>query len=116
MGAGILITLAMTYLVWVAGFGALVIYYFWFRDLRIFLRTRLPGYRKAVFHGLAWATLALIGLDLAIIFNESLGIGLILVALWLQGREPREKVFTPEDPAPDKILGKAPRREDKGRG
>ncbi|HVN66411.1 MAG TPA: ABC transporter permease [Methanomicrobiales archaeon] len=106
----------MTYLVWVAGFGALVTYYFWARDLRIFLRTGLPGYRKAVYHGLAYATLALIALDVTLILNESLGLGLLLLALYLQGREKRERVFTPKDPAIDRILGRAPRREDKERG
>ena len=116
MGAGILITLAMTYLVYVAGFGALVTYYFWFRDIRILLRTGLPGYRKAAYHGLAYATLALIAVDVAILWDEIVGLGLILLALYLQGRENREKVFTGEDPALDRALGKAPRREDKERG
>jgi hypothetical protein len=116
MGAGILITLAMTYLVYVAGLGAAVTYYFWFRDARILLRTGLPGYRKAAYHGLAYATLALIAVDVAIILDEIVGLGLILLALYLQGREKREKVFTPKDPALDRILGRAPRREDKDRG
>jgi len=116
MGAGILITLAMTYLVYVAGFGAAVTYYLWFRDVRIFLRTGLPGYLKATYHGLAYATLALIAVDVAILFDEIVGLGLILLALYLQGREKREKVFAPGVPALDRILGKAPRREDKERG
>ena len=115
MGAGALITLAMTYLVWIAGFGALATYFLWFRDMRIFRRTRLPGYRTAALHGLAWVTIALVALDVALVLNESLGIGLVLVALFLQGRDRREKVFTPRDPAIDRLLGKAPRREDKER-
>ena len=114
MGAGFLITLAMTYLVYVAGFGALVTYYFWFRDVRILLRTGLPGYRKAAYHGVAYATLALVAVDVALIFDEIVGLGLILLALWLQGREERERVFSRGDLALDRFLGKAPRREDKG--
>ncbi len=43
-------------------------------------------------------------------------LGVILLALYLQGREKREKVFSREDPALDRFLGKAPRREDKERG
>ena len=114
MGARMLISIAMTYLVFVAGFGTLAAYLLWFRDMRIFRRTGLPGYRAASLHGLAWVTLALVALDVALILNESLGIGLVLIALFLQGREKREKVFTPHDPALDRALGKAPRREDKG--
>jgi hypothetical protein len=116
MGAGVLITLAMTYLVWVAGFGALATYFLWFRDMRIFRRTGLPGYRVAALHGLAYVTLALVAVDLAALWNEMVGLGLILLALYLQGRDRRERVFSGGEPAFDRLLGKAPRREDKGRG
>jgi hypothetical protein len=116
MGGGILITLAMTYLVWVAGLGALVTYFLWLRDARILLRTHLPGYRKAAYHGVLYATLALVALNVALAWDEVIGLGLMLLALYLQGREKREKVFTGSEPALDRLLGKAPRREDKGRG
>ena len=106
----------MDYLVFIAGFGAMVAYLLWFRDMRIFRRTGLPGYRTAGLHGIAYVTLALIGLDVSLVLNESLGIGLILIALFLQGREKREKVFTGEDPVLDRFLGKAGRRKDKERG
>jgi hypothetical protein len=100
----------MSYLIFVAGFGVLVTYYFWGRDVRIFLRTGLPGYRKAAYHGVAYATLALLALDIALVWDEIVGLGLILLALYLQGREKREKVFTKE-PAPDRLLGRAPPKE-----
>ena len=106
----------MSYLVFVAGFGVAATYLLWFRDARIFLRTGLPGYRAAAFHGVAYATLSLVALDIAVIWDEVVGLGLILLALYLQGREKREKVFSAGDPFPDRLLGKAPRREDKGRG
>jgi hypothetical protein len=116
MGAGILITLAMRYLVYVAGFGLAVTYFLWLRDARILFRTGLPGYRSAAYHGVLYATLALVAMNVALAWDEVVGLGLILLALYLQGREKREKVFTGREPALDRFLGKAPRREDKERG
>ena len=60
-------------------------------------------------------TLALVALNVALAWDEIVGLGLILLALYLQGREKREKVFTNE-PALDRFLGKAPQRKDKERG
>ncbi|MDD1669042.1 MAG: ABC transporter permease, partial [Methanomicrobiales archaeon] len=88
----------MSYLLFVAGFGVAVTYLLWGRDVRIFLRTALPGYRTAAYHGVAYATLALVAFDVAVIWDEIVGLGLILLALYLQGRETREKVFTDEPP------------------
>jgi hypothetical protein len=116
MGAGILITLAMSYLVYVAGFGVAVTYFLWLRDARILFRTGLPGYRKAAYHGVLYASLAIVALNVAFVWDEIVGLGLILLALYLQGREKREKVFSGKEPALDRFLGKAPRREDKERG
>jgi hypothetical protein len=106
----------MSYLLSVAGFGALVTCLLWGRDVRIFLRTGLPGYRAAARHGLVCTTLALIALDVAIIFDEIVGLGLILLALYLQGREKREKVFSGHEPTLDRLLGRAVQRKDKERG
>jgi hypothetical protein len=105
----------MTYLVYVAGFGAAVTYFLWLRDARILFRTGLPGYRKAAYHGVLYAALALLALNVALLWDEVVGLGIILLALYLQGREKREKVFTGQEPALDRLLGAAPRREDKGR-
>jgi hypothetical protein len=105
----------MDYLVYIAGFGAAVTYLLWFRDARILLRTGLPGYRAAAYHGVAYATLALIALDVALIWDPIIGLGLILLALYLQGKEKREKVFSDES-ALDRLLGKPGRRKDKGTG
>jgi hypothetical protein len=106
----------MSYLVYVAGFGVAVTYLLWARDVRIFFRTGLPGYRAAARHGVAYATLALAALDVALVWDEIVGLGLLLLALYLQGREKREKVFSGGDPAFDRLLGKAPQRKDKERG
>jgi hypothetical protein len=115
MGARILITLAMSYLLFVAGFGVAVTYLLWGRDVRIFLRTALPGYRAAAYHDVAYATLALVAVDIAVLWDEVVGLGLVLLALYLQGREKREKVFT-DEPVLDRLLGKTGRRKDKGTG
>ena len=123
MGAGLLFTLAMTYLVYVAGFGVAVTYLLWLRDARILFRTGLPGYRRAAYHGVLYAALALVALNVTLLLNEIAGLALVLAALYLQGREKREKVFTGQEPALDRFLGKtsrketgaAPRREDKER-
>jgi hypothetical protein len=115
MGARILISIAMSYLLFVAGFGVAVTYLLWFRDVRIFFRTALTGYRAAAYHGVAYATLSLIAINVALTWNEIVGLGLILLALYLQGREKREKVFS-DEPALDRLLGRTGRRKDKGTG
>jgi hypothetical protein len=104
----------MDELVLIAGSGAAGTYLLWFRDMRIFRRTRLPGYRAAALHGLAYVTLALVALDVALAWDEIVGLGLILLALYLQGREMRERVFTGQEPALDRLFGKTPQRKDKG--
>jgi hypothetical protein len=88
----------MSYLTYVALFGAAATIFLWLRDARIFFRTGLPGYRKAAYHGVAYGALATLGV--AITFStpdfEILGLGLILGALYLQGRIVREKVWGSE--------------------
>jgi len=98
----------MSYLVYVALFGAAVVFFLWLRDARVFFRTALPGYRKAAYRGVLYGALALLGV--AVTFGSTLelfGLGLILAALYLQGRETRERVWT-EEGTLDRLLGKAP--------
>jgi hypothetical protein len=64
----------------------------------------------------AYALLALIGLNVALVWDEIVGLGIILLALYFQGREKREKVFSGEEPALDRFLGRTGRRKDKERG
>ena len=77
----------MTYLIWVAMFGTAATLFLWLRDARIFFRTGLPGYRKAAYHGVLHGALASLGLMVALTMPdfELLGLGLILVAMYLQG-------------------------------
>jgi hypothetical protein len=86
----------MTYLTYVALFGAAATIFLWLRDARIFFRTGLPGYRKAAYHGVAYGALASVGVVLTVSLLELLGLGVILGALFLQGRIVREKIWGSE--------------------
>lgn len=98
----------MSYLVYIALFGAAVVFFLWLRDARIFYRTGYPGYRKAAYRGVLFGALALLGVAVTGWSSlEMLGLGLILLALYLQGREERERVWKQEGTM-DRFLGKAP--------
>ena len=99
--------MASTYLLYVTVFGALVIAYLWLRDARIFYRTGLPGYRKAAYMGVLYTALGLLGIYFAYAQAEFLGLGIILLALYIQGRVKREKVFGKNTPPVDRLLGTA---------
>ena len=101
----------MTYLVYVAMFGTTTALFLWLRDARIFFRTGLPGYRKAAYHGVLHGALASLGLMVALTMPafELLGLGLILAALYLQGKREREKIWKDEDTL-DRFLGSVPKR------
>ncbi len=86
----------MTYLTYVAIFGAMATVFLWLRDARIFYRTGLAGYRKAAYHGVMYSALAMLGIFFTVYMLELLGLGLILGALYLQGRIGREKVWGSE--------------------
>jgi hypothetical protein len=94
----------MSYLVYIGGFGWFVATFLWIRDARIFFRTALPLYRSAAYWGVAYAVLASAGLAIAVAGPEILGLGIILGALYLQGRRPREKVWQGEGTV-DRLLG-----------
>jgi hypothetical protein len=89
----------MSYLIYIAEFGLAATFFLWFRDIRIFLTTRNPGYRKAAYQGVLFTALGSLGFLINFYGGEDweiLGLGLILAALYLQGRVQREKVFTDE--------------------
>lgn len=89
----------MTYLIYVAMFGTAATIFLWLRDARIFFRTGLSGYRKAAYFGVLYGALATLGtlITLSMASFELLGLGLILAALYLQGKIEREKVWKNED-------------------
>lgn len=99
----------MTYLMYVAFFGVAATIFLWLRDARIFFRTGLAGYRKAAYQGVAYGALATLGVVFTIYMLELLGLGLILGALYLQGRIEREKVWGSEGTL-QRFLGSVPIR------
>ena len=56
----------MSYLVYIALFGAAVVFFLWLRDARIFYRTGFSGYRKAAYRGIFFGALALLGVAVTI--------------------------------------------------
>ena len=99
----------MTYLTYVAMFGAAATIFLWLRDARIFFRTGLAGYRKAAYRGVLYGALAMLGVAFTEYMLELLGLGLILGALYLQGRIEREKVWGSEGML-QRFLGSVPIR------
>lgn len=108
----------MSYLLYVAYFGGAVVILLWLRDARIFFRTGLPGYRKAAYHGVLYGATGTFGVLCAIAGNtsipgnalEMLGLGIILAALYLQGRIEKEKVWTGDESTFVRLIGSAPHR------
>jgi hypothetical protein len=113
MDPGIIIDVTdMSYLVYVAAFGCGVVFFLWFRDVRIFARTALPGYRKAAYRGVLFSALSLLGFFFTytsgpVVPTELIGLGIILAALYLQGRVERERIFA-DSGWWDRLFGKAP--------
>jgi hypothetical protein len=101
----------MTYLIYVAMFGNAATLFLWLRDARIFFRTGLPGFRKAANHGVLYGALASLGFMVTLTMPafELLGLGLILAALYLQGKIVREKVWKDEGTL-ERFLGSVPKR------
>ena len=97
----------MTYLVYVAFFGAAAVIFLWLRDARIYYRTGLPGYRTAAYQGVVYGALAMFGVACSISMLELLGLGLVLAALYLQGKINREKVWGSEGTF-QRFLGSVP--------
>lgn len=93
-------------------FGAAVIFYLWLRDARIFFRTGLPGYRKAAYYGTIYSALSLTGVLFLYRGYEFVGLGVVLLALYMQGRIEKEKdqVWSINSSALDRVLGKTSRR------
>ena len=101
----------MTYLIYVAIFGTAATLFLWLRDARIFFRTGLFGFRKAAYHGVLYGALASLGsiVTLTMPAFELLGLGLILAALYLQGKIVREKVWKDEGTL-ERFLGSVSRQ------
>ncbi len=98
----------------VALFGTAVVSFLWIRDMRIFYRTGLAGYRMAAYQGVLYTALALFGLMVTGSFESVnlIGIGLILLALYLQGKNTRERIWT-DEPTWIRFFGRAPMRTER---
>jgi hypothetical protein len=99
----------MDYLVYVAMFGTAATIFLWLRDARIFFRSGLPRYRRAAYWGVLYGALATLGIFFTLFALELLGLGLILAALYLQGRMEREKIWGNEGTL-ERFLGSVPKR------
>jgi hypothetical protein len=98
----------MSYLTYVAFFGAAATIFLWLRDARIFFRTGLPGYRKAAYWGVVYGAVSTLGVVFTINSQELLGLGIILGALYLQGRITREKIWGGNEDVLQRFLGSVP--------
>lgn len=69
----------------------------------------MAGYRLAAYHGVLYTALALFGWMITTAFEATnlIGIALILLALYLQGKIKREKIWTDEKTLV-RLLGAAP--------
>ena len=89
-----------------------MIFYLWLRDARIFYRTGLPGYRKAAYYGVFYSALSMTGVLFIYRNNDFIGLGLVLLSLYMQGRIEKEKdrIWTKDSSTIDRALGKTPRK------
>ncbi len=80
---------------YIAAFGFFAIIFLTLRDIRIYHRTRIESYRKGALRGMIAAALALVGMDVTAAYPENPSIGLIIVfvAVYLNGKGKREDVF-----------------------
>ena len=102
--------IVMSILFLISVFGVVVCIFLWLRDIRIWARSLLPGYRKASINGVYQTALATAGAGIVWIWPHItiLGTGIVLLALYLQGKEKREKIWTNE-PALTRFFGSVPR-------
>jgi hypothetical protein len=105
--------IVVNYLFYIALFGTIVCFFLWLRDIRIYMRSGLPGYRRAARMGVFHTALTTAGAGEILLFPSVylLGIGIMLLGLYLQGQEKREKVFSKDQPVLDRCLGKTPARQ-----
>ncbi|HPD76731.1 MAG TPA: ABC transporter permease [Methanoregulaceae archaeon] len=106
----------MSYLILVAAFGLAAVVFLWLRDARIYYRTGLPGYRSAAYWGVPYTALAFLGFQITYFVPEFeiLGLGFILLAIYLQTNRKKERIWTNESTM-ERFLGSVPVRREKAR-
>ncbi|WP_245926490.1 ABC transporter permease [Methanospirillum lacunae] len=100
--------IVVSYLFYIAVFGSAACLFLWLRDIRIFMRTGLDGYRISARTGVIHTAITTAGAGEIMLFPSAdiLGIGIVLLGLYLQGQQKREVVFSTESVI-DRALGKA---------
>ena len=91
--------------VYIAAFGFISIIFLTLRDIRIYRRTKLVSYRKGALRGMVTGALALIGMNFT--GNpgyESVGLTVVLVAVYFNNKGKREDVFG-DAPLMKRVLG-----------
>ncbi len=101
--------MAYSFFIYIALFGAATVAYLWLRDARIFFRTGFAGYRKAAYYGVFFTALSITGLLFELRGYELIGLALILLGLYMQGKIERERsrIWPEKATAADRILGRA---------
>lgn len=89
--------------VYIATFGFAAIIFLTLRDIRIYHRTKIESYRKGALKGMAAGALALIGMAVTA-GNPSVGLTIVLVAVYINGKGRREDVFG-NAPLIQRVLG-----------
>ena len=107
--------MALSILAAIAGFGAIVVSFLWIRDVRILLATRKGGYRRAAYRGVLYTALGWAGTAIAYAGSDFLGLALVLIALYLQGKIDRERVWKGET-AIERFFGAVRQSNDKESG
>ncbi|MFH0904051.1 MAG: hypothetical protein V1854_02530 [Methanobacteriota archaeon] len=77
---------------YIAAFGFLSIMFLTLRDIRIYHRTKIISYRKGALRGMIAGAMALIGMGVTT-ENPQIGLTIILVAVYLNGKGKRDDVF-----------------------
>ena len=77
---------------YIAAFGFLTIMFLTLRDIRIYHRTKIISYRKGALKGMIAGAMAIIGMGVTI-DNPQIGLTIILVAIYINGKGKREDVF-----------------------
>lgn len=93
----------MTFFVYIAAFGFISIIYLTLRDIRIYRRTKIESYRKGALKGMIAGAFALVGLN-ATVVNPQIGLIIVLVAVYINGKGNREDVFG-DAPLKKRVLG-----------
>jgi Na+/proline symporter len=89
--------------IYIAAFGFAAIIFLTLRDIRIFHRTKIESYRKGALRGMVAGALAWVGM-IVTPGNPSIGLTIVLVAIYINGKGKREDVFG-DAPLIKRVLG-----------